>query len=182
MTNKKLALRGKGRPSEYTDELADDICQLIIQGHSVRKIADTDVMPTESTIYLWLSKFPYFSEKYGAAVQHRTNKYMEECVDLSDNMPDGIKFMGLDGRLYERDEVLQLTVQERAMAQLVPIGLSNELINKRKLQIDTRLKASAQMHPRKYGSKTDLTTNGKDIKGVTVVVATQEDKERLEKL
>ena len=116
-------------------------------------------LPCEDSIYTWLAKYAYFSEKYRAAVEHRTNRYMEVCVDLADNMPDGI-MVGLDGRLYERIEVLQLTVRERAEAGLSPIGLTNELIGKRKLQIETRMKASAQMNPRKYGPKMTTTLTG----------------------
>lgn len=154
--------RGRGRPTDYSPEIAETICQRIIEGLSVRKIADMDDMPTESTIYLWLARYSEFSEKYNEAVQHRTTKYMDECVDLADNMPDGVMFIGLDGRLYERIEVLTLTVQERAMAQLQPIGLTTELIAKRKLQIETRLKAAARMHPRKWGEKATVALEGGD--------------------
>jgi hypothetical protein len=147
------ALRPRGRPSDYSEETVDVICELIIRGLSVRKISELDGLPSEDTIYAWLARYPYFSEKYTQAVQHRTNKYLEECVDLSDNMPDGIMFIGLDGRLFERLEVLQLTPKERVEAGLQPIGLTTELINKRKLQIETRLKAAARMHPRKYGER-----------------------------
>ncbi|MGG7581712.1 hypothetical protein [Rhizobium sp. Nf11,1] len=162
MSDNTPVIRRTGRPSDYSIEVAEDICELVVQGNSIRRIAELDIMPTESTIYSWLAKHTEFSEKYTEAVQHRTQKYLEECVDLADNMPDGIMFIGLDGRLYERIEVLQLSVQERNEAQLQPIGLTNELINKRKLQIETRLKAAARMHPRKYGDKSevDLTTKG----------------------
>jgi hypothetical protein len=152
----------RGRPSDYSPEIADAICELIIKGYSVRKIGELEPMPCEDTIYTWLSKHSDFSEKYTEAVQHRTNKYLEECVDLSDNMPDGIMFIGLDGRLFERLEVLQLTPKERAEAGLNPIGLTTELINKRKLQIETRMKAAARMHPRKYGEKITQTLEGGD--------------------
>lgn len=146
----------RGRPSDYSSELADAICLEIIKGASVRKIGMMEEMPCEDTIYTWLSKYPEFSEKYDRAVQHRTHKYMDECVDLADMMPDGIMFIAGNGNLYTRDEVLGLTVQERAEAGLQPIGLSTELIAKRKLQIETRMKAAARMHPRKYGDKTTL--------------------------
>ena len=150
---KSLATKPVGRPTDYSAEIAEAVCELIIKGYSVRKIGELEPMPCEDTIYTWLAKYSEFSEKYTEAVQHRTNKYLEECVDLSDNMPDGIMFIGLDGRLFERIEVLQLSVQERALAGLQPIGLTTELINKRKLQIETRLKAAARMHPRKYGER-----------------------------
>lgn len=155
-----IAVRRVGRPTDYSPEVAELICELIIKGYSVRKIGDVDTMPCEDTIYTWLAKYPEFSEKYDEAVKHRTNKYMEECVDLSDNMPDGIMFLGLDGRLFERSEVLMLTPKERVEAGLQPIGLSTELINKRKLQIETRLKAAARMHPRKYGEKRETILTG----------------------
>ncbi|MEH2700232.1 hypothetical protein GFL93_09350 [Rhizobium leguminosarum bv. viciae] len=151
-----------GRPSDYTLELAEAICELIIKGMSVRKIGDLEAMPCEDTIYTWLSKHSEFSEKYTEACQHRTNRYLEECVDLADTMPDGIMFIAGNGNLYTRDEVLQLNAQERAMAGLMPIGLSNELINKRKLQIDTRLKAAARMHPRRWGDKSTMALEGGD--------------------
>ncbi len=159
---KAIARKPQGRPSNYSNELADLICERMIQGRSIRKISEMEDMPCEDTIYAWLAKHDYFSEKYRAAVEHRTNKFMEECVDLADNMPDGIMFIGLDGRLYERIEVLQLTVRERAEAGLSPIGLTTELIGKRKLQIETRMKASAQMNPRKYGPKTIIEGGDKD--------------------
>lgn len=177
MTDKENALepRVMGRPTKYSEELADAICELVVRGMSMRKICELDAMPVEDTVYSWLAKYPYFSEKYTEAVQHRTNKYLEECVDLADNMPDGIMFLGLDGRLFERWEVMGLTPKERVEAQLIPVGLSTELVNKRKLQIETRIKAAARMHPRKYGDKlqtenkteqVNLNANLPDLEGV----------------
>jgi hypothetical protein len=87
---------------------------------------------------------------------------MDECVDLADTMPDGVAFLGTDGRLYTRDEVMSLTVQERAILELVSIALTPELIKKRQLQIETRLKVCARMHPRKYGDKLQTELTGKD--------------------
>jgi len=157
--------QGRGRPTDYADELADIICEKIITGLSVRKIGDMEDMPCEDSIYTWLSQHEYFSEKYEKDCQHRTNKFMEECVELADTLSDGVTFLGLDGRLYERIEVLQLTVQERAEAGLVAIGLTTELINKRKLQIETRMKAAARMHRKKWGdrSEVDVTTKGEKL-------------------
>ena len=35
-----------GRPSSYVKEVADDICQLIAQGESLRKICERPGMPS----------------------------------------------------------------------------------------------------------------------------------------
>jgi hypothetical protein len=158
----KLAKHPGGRPTDYSDKLVEHLCEKISSGMSVRRICEKEDMPSEDTFYKWLAKYPKFSEKYTQAVRHRTDKYLEECVDLADTMPDGVAFLGTDGRLYERDEVMALQVRERAELGLVAIALTPELINKRKLQIETRMKAAARMHPRKYGDKVQTEVTGKD--------------------
>lgn len=120
-------------------------------------------MPDKATFFRWVIAHKELRDKYHAAVQARTDVYMEDCVDLSDTMPDGVHFLGLhDGKIYSRDEVLALTQVERANCGLVPIGLTNELIQKRKLQIESRIKASARMNPRKYGDKLQAELSGKN--------------------
>jgi hypothetical protein len=75
---KAVARLPRGRPSDYSDELADLICERMIMGKSIRKISEMEDMPCEDSIYTWLAKYAYFSEKYRAAVEHRTNRYMED--------------------------------------------------------------------------------------------------------
>ncbi|CVI57313.1 hypothetical protein CFBP4996_25510 [Agrobacterium leguminum] len=95
--------RGPGRPSDYSPLLASIICEHMIKGLSVRKIGGMEEMPCEDTIHTWLARYPHFPEKYEKAVQHRTTKYMDECVDLADMMPDGIMFIAGNGQMYTRD-------------------------------------------------------------------------------
>lgn len=158
----ELSRSGAGRPTDYSLEMAEAICEDIIRGMSVRKIGMKEDRPCEDTIYTWLAKHSEFSEKYERAVQHRTTRYMDECVDLADMMPDGVMFIAGNGQMYTRDECLMLNAQERAEAGLMPIGLTSELIAKRKLQIETRIKAAARMHPRRWGEKSTMALEGGD--------------------
>ena len=55
-----LALRGLrryagdvGRPSSFTQEIADDICERMINGESLRTISNQDGMPHPETICRW---------------------------------------------------------------------------------------------------------------------------------
>lgn len=44
-----------GRPSSYTQDLAERVCVLIAQGDSVAKIGEKDGMPDARTIFRWLA-------------------------------------------------------------------------------------------------------------------------------
>lgn len=44
-----------GRPSSYTQDLAERVCVLIAQGDSVAKIGEMDGMPDARTIFRWLA-------------------------------------------------------------------------------------------------------------------------------
>jgi predicted RNase H-like nuclease (RuvC/YqgF family) len=55
-----------GRPTTYTDELADKVCDAVAStDEGLDHIcAAHDWMPDQSTVYLWRTKHPIFSEKY----------------------------------------------------------------------------------------------------------------------
>lgn len=55
------------RPSKYSEELVNKICERIADGESLRAICREDGMPTTSTIMLWLKDKPEFSEQYAHA-------------------------------------------------------------------------------------------------------------------
>ena len=42
-----------GRPTAYTAELADAICEMLAQGQSLRSICEADEMPHEATVRHW---------------------------------------------------------------------------------------------------------------------------------
>lgn len=46
----------KGRPSEYTQEIAEAICGYIAEGMSVANVAKQDGMPPARTIFSWLAR------------------------------------------------------------------------------------------------------------------------------
>lgn len=43
----------RGRPSIYTQQLADDICKALAEGKSLRSICRAEGMPTEATVRMW---------------------------------------------------------------------------------------------------------------------------------
>jgi hypothetical protein len=55
------------RPSDYSPELADAICQRLIEGESLRAICRDDGMPSASTLFAWLDKNEDFRSRYARA-------------------------------------------------------------------------------------------------------------------
>lgn len=56
-----------GRPSLYTPELGDAICELLMEGKSLVKACSSDAMPSRSTVLRWQNSNPDFEAKCARA-------------------------------------------------------------------------------------------------------------------
>jgi len=58
-----------GRPSSFTEELGDRICERIIEGESLTRICRDEDFPSKSTVLKWLADETYknFSDQYARA-------------------------------------------------------------------------------------------------------------------
>lgn len=74
-----------GRPSTYTEEMGDRICDLLTEGRSLRKICMSKEFPAASTVYVWLDRFPSFAEKYTRAREAATEDMLEDILEIADN-------------------------------------------------------------------------------------------------
>lgn len=85
MSKEPKAKHPGGRPSLYTEEIADMICEKLTEGLSLRKICQIDSFPKASAIYTWLDKYPEFAEKYTRAREVATEDMLEEILEIADN-------------------------------------------------------------------------------------------------
>lgn len=72
-----------GRPSDYTEELADAICERISNGESLKHITDGDDMPSRVTVHAWLIKYPEFLNKYESAREMQADVFADEMDDIA---------------------------------------------------------------------------------------------------
>src|SRR5688572_28552967 len=114
-----------GRPSIFTQDLADRICAFLSEGKSLRAVCRMDDMPAMQTIWRWLREKPSFNEQYVRASEERADAMFEEMIEIAD---EGINdtYTTEDGR------------------ELV----SHDVINRSRLRVDTRKWAVARMAPR----------------------------------
>ncbi|MBL8301533.1 MAG: hypothetical protein JNM26_02045 [Ideonella sp.] len=55
-----------GRPTDYSEEVAERICLELMNGRALCEITQADDMPAQSTVYKWLLRYPEFVEMYNA--------------------------------------------------------------------------------------------------------------------
>ncbi len=77
-----------GRPSEYTQEIADVICERIAEGDSLRTICLGDDMPNRATVFRWLGKYAEFSDQYARARDAQADAYADDVVYIADTEKD----------------------------------------------------------------------------------------------
>ncbi len=74
-----------GRPSKYSDELAEKICEKIANGRSLRSICAEDGVPPMKTIYRWLEANEEFRHQYARAREKQADYFAEEIIEIADS-------------------------------------------------------------------------------------------------
>lgn len=73
-----------GRPSIYSQEVADEIAGRIIGGESLRVICAEDHMPSTSTLTRWLRDNQEFRAQYAYAREANAQIQASEIVEIAD--------------------------------------------------------------------------------------------------
>lgn len=77
--------RPPGRPTEYTPELAEIICDRIAEGKTVRSICEQEDMPDKSTVFRWLYKHEDFATIYARAKVASGHVDEDEMAEIADD-------------------------------------------------------------------------------------------------
>ena len=131
-----------GRPSEYTQDVADAICHRISEGESLRSVCRDQDMPDKRTVTRWLQEIPSFRPQYRRARDALVEHWADELVDIADDTT--------------HDTVTRTTPQGREYE-----AVDHENIQRAKLRVDTRKWMMSKMLPRQYGDRVDLDVHGR---------------------
>src|SRR6516162_10386440 len=82
--------RGRGRPTLYAPELVDEFCGLIVDGMTIERACKEAGMPSKRTIKYWLKKYPEFRCEFEESVQFRNECWMDDCVDIAEDVASGL--------------------------------------------------------------------------------------------
>lgn len=125
--------------STYTLELADEICERIANGETLRSICRIAGMPSYRSVYRWREAYPEFASRLAHARDCGGDVIAEETLAIADEGSN-------DTIVTEHGE-----------------KPNSEWIARSKLRVETRLKLLAVWFPRKYGQRIDMTTGGESL-------------------
>ena len=124
-----------GRPSSYTKEKADIICDRMMDGESLRNICQDEDMPNKGTVMRWLASNEEFRDQYTRAREGQAEYWADEMVTIAD-----------DGTNDWMDK-------QNSKGEVVGVTANNEAIQRSRLRVDTRKWIAAKLLPKKYGEK-----------------------------
>jgi len=123
-----------GRPSGYSEELANEICLRLSYGEGLVKICRDEHIPARSTVISWLFKNKEFADRYAQAREAQADFLLEELLDIADSA-EGDMLLDKDGN---------------------PTGkVNHENINRSRLRVDTRKWVITKLAPKKYGDRVE---------------------------
>lgn len=127
-----------GRPSEFSEEIFDRICDRMSEGAGLREICAEPGMPSRSTVLRWIKDNKERSDHYQQAREAGFDWIAEEIIRISDDATG-------DNITEERDGK-SVTLPNHANVQ------------RARLQVDSRKWILSKIAPRKYGDKVELLT------------------------
>lgn len=77
--------RKLGRPTDYTKDMSDKICEKISGGLSLRAICAEVGMPARGTVYRWLIENADFQDQYARAREKQADYFAEEIIEIADS-------------------------------------------------------------------------------------------------
>lgn len=148
-----------GRPTDYSLELADAICERLSGGESLRTICEDEGMPNKATVFRWLAKHDDFATIYARAREVQAEVLADELVEIADDgTNDWMERKNSDGENIGWQE-------------------NGEALRRSQLRISTRQWIAERMLPKKYGNKQQLT--GADGQSPVQVIIQGKDAEIL---
>jgi hypothetical protein len=121
-----LPRRQRGRPTLYSQEFAEEICERIANRETIEKICETPGTPSHMSVYRWLAERADFRRAYGVAKAVVAEGLFAEAIEIADR--------------------LALPFKKPARGEI----LADPLVSA-KLRIDLLLIHAAKLAPKKYG-------------------------------
>jgi len=126
-----------GRPSTYTREVADRICERIAAGESVNKICSEPGMPDGHTFRQWvMDDIDGISPRYTRARDIYLDIMADETLMISDTPLIG------EEQIVKADGGVEIRTAD--------------MLGHRRLRVDTRKWYLSKLAPKRYGDKLDV--------------------------
>ena len=128
-----------GRPTKFSQALAEKICARIADRESLRSICRDEDMPAKSTVLSWLAdeETASFRARYALAREIMADSFVDEMVEIADNSSD------------------DWIEKKNAAGETTGWQENGEAIRRSQLRIATRQWVAEKLRPKKYGAKVE---------------------------
>lgn len=144
-----------GRPSKFTQEIAETICVKLMEGESLREICAADEMPDRVTVYRWLAADEAFRNQYAHAREVQADTYADETKEIAD-----------DG---SNDWMERFSQDGKSLGWVV----NGEAVSRSKLRVDQRKWHAAKLNPKVYGDRQEIRHADPDGNKLSFVIVGQ---------
>lgn len=151
----KAPTRKPGRPSKFSEQIADSICLRLSVGETMVDILSSPDMPTVNTVWQWRKDRPAFQEAYVRAREEQMHAWADQIVSLADDSSDDwMTCRKADGSTFEK--------------------FNRDHVQRVSLQIDTRKWLMARVNRSSYGDNQKI--------DLTATIESKDDRELLHEL
>lgn len=140
-------------PRNYTPEqkaaICDDIVERLARGEPLAQICREEGKPHRSVVYDWADADPDLARRIARAREDGEEWLAAECLQIADTPCEGVTEKWEPVEIENPDDPDLPKVTE---FQLVERKVE-DMLQHRKLQIETRLKLLSKWNPKKYGER-----------------------------
>lgn len=125
----------EGRDVTFDAAIAKSVCDQLAEGVSLRAVCRQEGMPSVGTFLGWVASSVPLAEQYASARARCLDAMAEQMLDIADTPQIGEK-----------------TVLKPSGSEIT----KGDMVEHRRLQIETRKWLMAKMAPKKYGDKVQI--------------------------
>lgn len=144
-----------------TQEFADEILRRMAKGESLMQICRDEHIPDRSTVYDYRNANEEFADDYARACDDRADHMFDEINEIANTPIEG--------------ETQKIIPGKDGKPEVVEIS-RGDMIQHRKLQIDTKKWILARMSPKKFGEKTINEHSGPDGEAIPIRISNDDMK------
>lgn len=146
------------RPSTFTQEAADAICERLAEGRSLRAICREDEdLPSIGTVMRWLADSESFQQQYARAREDQADKYAEEIVEIADEECTMVRSAKHPGAKADENDEIEVVFDSTAVAR-------------NRLRVDARKWVASKLKPKKYGERVEVDNKHSGSVGFSLVI------------
>jgi hypothetical protein len=104
---------------KLTPEIAEELCERIALGESLRAICDDEHMPDKATVLRWLQSNSEFRDQYARAREDQADTFADAIVAIADTEPDpNVARVRIDARKWAAGKLRPKVYGDKVTSEL----------------------------------------------------------------